>query len=81
MWRGKLYIVGILPAIHYGGWIYYLFPPHNLRLQLPAHVLGVLFILLHLLLGETHLLLENIEERGSLNLCHLVSLGLWTGVD
>ena len=42
----------------------------DLNLELPGHVLGLLFVLLHLLLGLPHLLLEDIEKVATLDLCH-----------
>ena len=42
----------------------------DLHLQLAGHVLGLLLVLLHLLLGLPHLLLEDIEKVATLDLCH-----------
>ena len=43
----------------------------DLHLELPAHVLGLLLVLLHLLLGLPHLLLEDIQEIAALHLSHV----------
>ena len=43
-------------------------PPHDLDLQLALRVLVVLLVLLHLLLGLPHLLLEHIQDVASLHL-------------
>ena len=42
----------------------------DLHLQLAGHVLGLLLVLLHLLLGLPHLLLEDIQEVAALHLGH-----------
>ena len=43
----------------------------DLHLELPAHVLRLLLVLLHLLLGLPHLLLEDIKEIAALHLSHV----------
>ena len=43
----------------------------DLHLELPAHVLGLLLVLLHFLLGLPHLLLEDIKEIAALHLSHV----------
>ena len=51
----------------------YFFTTADLHLEFPSHVLRLLLILLHLLLGLPHLLLEDIEKVAALHLCHDVS--------
>ena len=48
----------------------HLLTPANLHLELPRHVLALLLVLLHLLLGLPHLLLEDIQQVVSLHLSH-----------
>ena len=48
----------------------YFFTTTDLNLEFPSHVLRLLLILLHLLLGLPHLLLEDIEKVATLDLCH-----------
>ena len=43
----------------------------DLHLELPAHVLRLLLVLLHLLFGLPHLLLEDIKEIAALHLSHV----------
>ena len=52
----------------------------DLHLQLAGHVLGLLLVLLHLLLGLPHLLLEDIQEVAALHLGHDAG-GWWWWLD
>jgi len=45
----------------------YFFSPHDLDLQLPLQVFAVFLVLFALLLGRPHLLLEDVEDVGALN--------------
>ena len=53
------------------GSVTYFLAATDLHLELPAHVLGLLLVLLHLLLGLPHLLLEDIQEVAALHLSHV----------
>ena len=52
----------------------YFLSPGDLNLELPGHVLGLLLVPLHLLLGLPHLLLEDIQEIAALYLGHVALL-------
>ena len=52
----------------------------DLHLELPAHVLRLLLVLLHLLLGLPHLLLEDIQEVAALHCCHVALMVPDTGL-
>ena len=45
----------------------HLLAPANLNLELPGHVLALLLVLLHLLLGLAHLLLEHVKNVAALH--------------
>ena len=53
------------------GSVTYFLAATDLHLELPAHVLRLLLVLLHLLLGLPHLLLEDIQEVAALHLSHV----------
>ena len=53
------------------GCVTYFLAATDLHLELPAHVLGLLLVLFHLLLGLPHLLLEDIQEIAALHLSHV----------
>ena len=58
----------------------YFFSSHDLDLQLSLDVLAVLLVLLALLLGGPHLLLEDVQNVGSLNVGGHLGCVVWGSV-